>query len=343
MSEAAFPDVQTAGFHTDPEVSIQGYTYEKLLEYWTMIYTLGLLAGAAGEKAEQEAARQAVFDALEGVAEAAASAGIKIVARRISKTASKVIVRATNKAARGVPESGILLDVVIPDEKIDDTIKRQLLDEDNLGLGGTTRKEVEARIGEPAAPVNKPSAGKKGDGDKAVPKTKRDGNLAEAAAAQRLKKEGYTDVISLENKSGHGVDLIGRKPDGSLKVIEVKANGASLSDAQTNLGGPEFLRQRLDAASKRQGHWKSLPEGMEDKIDTLEQWLTSAPSTEYKVWNMKADADTGYTGPIREADWSYAPGKKPKRLSYREIDQLPEVAGDKTLPPATGPPKDSGS
>jgi Holliday junction resolvase-like predicted endonuclease len=71
--EAAYPDIQTEGSQLDPNVSIQGYTYDKLLEYWSMIYTLGLMAGVAGSPGEQEAARKAVFDALEGVAQEAMS------------------------------------------------------------------------------------------------------------------------------------------------------------------------------------------------------------------------------------------------------------------------------
>ena len=66
---AAYPDAQPRGFHTDPDVSIQNYTYEKLLEYWSMVYTLGLLAGVVGSAEEQNAAKDAVYAALEGAVE----------------------------------------------------------------------------------------------------------------------------------------------------------------------------------------------------------------------------------------------------------------------------------
>ncbi|CDZ32524.1 Hypothetical protein NGAL_HAMBI1145_12950 [Neorhizobium galegae bv. officinalis] len=68
---AAYPDAQPRGFHTDPDVSIQNYTYEKLLEYWSMVYTLGLLAGVVGTAEEQRAAKDAVYAALEGAVEEA--------------------------------------------------------------------------------------------------------------------------------------------------------------------------------------------------------------------------------------------------------------------------------
>lgn len=71
MSDASFIDTQPPGSHIDPEVSLSGYTYERLLEYWTMIYTLGLLGGVAGTEAEQTAARDAIYKVLGDVAESA--------------------------------------------------------------------------------------------------------------------------------------------------------------------------------------------------------------------------------------------------------------------------------
>lgn len=70
MSDTSFIDTQPPGSHTDPEVSLAGYTYERLLEYWTMIYTLGLLGGVVGTEEEQTNARDAVLAVLSDVAEA---------------------------------------------------------------------------------------------------------------------------------------------------------------------------------------------------------------------------------------------------------------------------------
>ncbi|WP_057463834.1 YwqJ-related putative deaminase [Pseudovibrio sp. POLY-S9] len=71
MTDAAFPDIQTEGSHLDPDVSIQGYTYDKIMEYCTAVYTLGLITELAGTTDEQKAAQAAVKNALKGVAEAA--------------------------------------------------------------------------------------------------------------------------------------------------------------------------------------------------------------------------------------------------------------------------------
>ncbi|MHC2459415.1 hypothetical protein ACVMIX_006119 [Rhizobium leguminosarum] len=63
---AQYPDSQLPGTHPHPDTDLQKYTYDRLLEYWSMVYTLGLLGGVLGTAEEQKAAREAVLAALEG-------------------------------------------------------------------------------------------------------------------------------------------------------------------------------------------------------------------------------------------------------------------------------------
>ncbi|MBO0664609.1 hypothetical protein LQ948_18830, partial [Jiella sp. MQZ9-1] len=66
------------------------------------------------------------------------------------------------------------------------------------------------------------------------------GKRAEAQARQRLAGEGYRDIRELKNNSDNGIDLVGRNPEtGAVKVVEVKANSASLNELQSE-GGPKY-------------------------------------------------------------------------------------------------------
>lgn len=73
MADIAAIDVQTPKSHLDEDTDLLNYTYDKLLEYWSMVYTLGLISGVVGTKAEQEKARQAIMDAVSDAAETAVS------------------------------------------------------------------------------------------------------------------------------------------------------------------------------------------------------------------------------------------------------------------------------
>ncbi|WFR98759.1 HNH/ENDO VII family nuclease [Rhizobium tumorigenes] len=63
---AAYPDTRPQGYHPHPDTDLQKYTYDRLLQYWSMVYTLGLLGGVLGTANEQTAARDAILAAMEG-------------------------------------------------------------------------------------------------------------------------------------------------------------------------------------------------------------------------------------------------------------------------------------
>ncbi|MEO0974153.1 MAG: hypothetical protein AAFX85_13760, partial [Pseudomonadota bacterium] len=76
------------------------------------------------------------------------------------------------------------------------------------------------------------------------------GRLAEEAERERLLKRDDIDrVYEVQNKQGHGIDVVGVGKGGSVVVVvEVKANTSRLSEAQEK-GGEDFFANRLTAAT----------------------------------------------------------------------------------------------
>lgn len=86
------------------------------------------------------------------------------------------------------------------------------------------------------------------------------GDLGEDAAIRMLEQRGYSDVFQIQNKSGHGVDIVARSPSGRLRYFEVKTGSRevapSLTRAQRNI--EEFVVSRLERAVAAKGHWSSI-------------------------------------------------------------------------------------
>ncbi len=98
---------------------------------------------------------------------------------------------------------------------------------------------------------------------------------ARATPSPNSKKTGYTDVVQIQNASGHGVDIIARNPDtGEVKVMEVKTTtvgaSAKLSSAQ-KAGGKAYTESRLEEALG--GNY-----GSQAEADALkaQQWMKQA-------------------------------------------------------------------
>lgn len=64
------------------------------------------------------------------------------------------------------------------------------------------------------------------------------GNLGETVARNMLTQNGYTVLMSVQNASGNGLDVLARAADGSLVALEVKTTGrgtiGSLTSMQAN-------------------------------------------------------------------------------------------------------------
>ena len=70
------------------------------------------------------------------------------------------------------------------------------------------------------------------------------GDCGETIAEDELKKEGYDEVISIKNNSGHGIDKIGRNSKtGQVKMVEVKTTEGNRPPRMTKgqeKGGEKF-------------------------------------------------------------------------------------------------------
>jgi Holliday junction resolvase-like predicted endonuclease len=88
------------------------------------------------------------------------------------------------------------------------------------------------------------------------------GDKAEKFVTQVLRKKGWNVRGSIQNSSGHGIDLVAvRNVKGKLQIIfvEVKANTSQLSKAQKK-GAASFVQDRLRRAidPTHKKYWKSL-------------------------------------------------------------------------------------
>lgn len=105
--------------------------------------------------------------------------------------------------------------------------------------------------------------------------------------------DGFDEVISVENNSGHGVDLIGRNSrTGEVKVWEVKTTDGTvpgrLSDAQGKLGGEGFTNDRLAKAARGSGNYGKVPTAMRN-ARKAQRWLQDARSNKLPPTYEKYD------------------------------------------------------
>ena len=87
------------------------------------------------------------------------------------------------------------------------------------------------------------------------------GRQGERIARNYLESQGFHIIGSLQNRSGHGIDLIARDANGLLHFFEVKTTrglrAPSLSAAQRQ-GATSFVASRLQRAALGQGAWGAV-------------------------------------------------------------------------------------
>ncbi len=137
------------------------------------------------------------------------------------------------------------------------------------------------------------------------------GDLGEAKVIENLKAQGYTDVVQVQNNSGHGVDVIARNPKtGAVKCVEVKANTSQLSEHQ-RWGGKKYVQDRLDRAVSGKGYNKIPPNPAELKTNAqkAKDWIQDAPQVDYEVHQVPVDNATGVAGTPKVSPWDPKPKK----------------------------------
>ena len=87
------------------------------------------------------------------------------------------------------------------------------------------------------------------------------GRQGERIARRHLRGQGYEILGGIQNRSGHGIDIVARDPNGMLRFFEVKTTTGHrtppLSKAQQK-GVQDFVITRLDRAFKNQGVWGAV-------------------------------------------------------------------------------------
>ena len=142
------------------------------------------------------------------------------------------------------------------------------------------------------------------------------GKCGEWQARRDLEDQGY-DVISVQNKSGHGIDVAGRNPKtGEVRVLEVKTTQTDvappLTGAGKSMGGERFTESRLGQALGEKGHWQNQPE-VKANTEKLGEWLKDAKRRGANVNYEKYDVfvDDPDKGCIKRKDSKSSPWEAP--------------------------------
>ena len=118
--------------------------------------------------------------------------------------------------------------------------------------------------------------------------TRQLGDIGEAIHTFDLVKAGHTDIVSIKNASGHGIDVVSRDPTGNLQFDEVKAS--AIGQAKGQHGDPEqFIPSRLQRAIDQRAHWaehNTIP-GLADVARDLRDEIID-PNTEKLLLGLNA-------------------------------------------------------
>jgi len=119
------------------------------------------------------------------------------------------------------------------------------------------------------------------------------GKCGEWLAKNDLREQGYDEILEVQNKSGHGVDVVGRNSQtGEVKVLEVKTTSTDaappLSKDQREMGGKDYTDSRVERAAKGKGHYKNSPAARANALK-VQGWLDDAGKLGNKVSHEKYD------------------------------------------------------
>jgi len=133
------------------------------------------------------------------------------------------------------------------------------------------------------------------------------GDFGEELAVEHLTKLGYTDLSTIKNASGHGIDIIAKNGAGERVHFEVKASpterAGGLAEGQRQKS--QFLRTRLDAAINKRGKWKNTPQSITDHAKHV--WSTTADLKKipgYKIEVTRAPEGAPHPYVVKLVPWS---------------------------------------
>jgi hypothetical protein len=141
----------------------------------------------------------------------------------------------------------------------------------------------------------------------------------------------HTDIVSIKNNSGHGIDLVSRDKAGDLEFSEIKTSTQGMAKGQR--GDPEdFITSRLDRAIAQERHWaehNAVP-GMSDLARDLRREIMSPDSdtllpglnAKWVQINLsKSPGSTKLDAAIKPEDWVKPEPKKQSLLESLSPDE----------------------
>lgn len=101
--------------------------------------------------------------------------------------------------------------------------------------------------------------------------TSKVGQKGEEIAVQLVKGSGFTDVISIQNASGNGIDIIAKNPQGNYVYLEVKTSAVgkigSLSKRQEDMNF--FVNDILTNAASKTGRYVNISDTVNAQAKTM--------------------------------------------------------------------------
>ncbi|MEB1348946.1 XVIPCD domain-containing protein [Xanthomonas campestris pv. campestris] len=166
--------------------------------------------------------------------------------------------------------------------------------------------------------------------------TRQLGDIGEAIQTHDLVKQGYSDIVAIKNRSGHGIDLVGRNPDGDLEFFEIKTSAKGLAPAQH--GDPEqFVAKRLERAIDAQGHWdpKNTIPGLKSIAQDISREIGPEAENINATWvrlNLSRSPDAPHLQIERKIDpWGKPAAPKQTMLTPGDADHPDHAAFDTIL------------
>ena len=231
---------------------------------------LGVVSFIPGVSVVSGGLDAAIYAGEGNLIEAGIAAASMIPGGKVVTTAGKVVKGAVGLAK----ETGTVAKIVKGGHEAEELAKAaRLAQEAKLAGEAKLAKEAEEKAAGTVEKNKKDTTiKKKNTGEK--------GKCGEWLAKMDMVKDGFDEVVAVQNNSGHGVDLIGRNSKtGEVKVWEVKAtdgpSAPGLSQAQSKLGGEKFTKDRLGKAVGGKGNYGKVPEAMANAEKALD-WIKSA-------------------------------------------------------------------
>ena len=116
---------------------------------------------------------------------------------------------------------------------------------------------------------------------------KRIGDIGEGYVIGDLKKQGFDQVVQIQNRSGNGVDVIARNSQtGEVRVIEVKTTRGNTLPGLSNkqkLGGAKYTGSRL----KRAIAGKYEPTTTPAQAEEAQNWIKQASAQNKLIYKVQ--------------------------------------------------------